>query len=156
MLIDDSPLSFADAVAAIIQREDGKYLLQKRDQRGDIWYPDHWGCFGGAIDAGESPEDALRRELLEELAVDIGEARHFITLGFDLLGLGHGSYQRIYYTVRVSLREEQAIILGEGSAIEAFDARTMLNHLRVTPYDAFALFLHSSQHRFQPRSAKSA
>lgn len=155
MLIHDSRLSFSDAVAAIIQCEDGKYLLQKRDARHDIWYPGHWGCFGGAIDAGESPESALRRELQEELAVDISEAGYFITLGFDLFAIDQGNYQRIYYTVRMSEREERAISLGEGSAVEAFDAPTMLSELRLTPYDAFALFLHSSQRRFQRASTTS-
>ncbi len=153
LLIDKSPLFFANAVAAIIQRDDGKYLLQKRDDRPDIWYPGHWGCFGGAIDEGESAERALQRELQEELALDISEARHFMTIAFDMAPLGQGNYQRIYYTLKVSPREEEAITLGEGSAFGAFDADAMLNDLRVTPYDAFSLFLHVSQHRFGARSA---
>jgi 8-oxo-dGTP pyrophosphatase MutT (NUDIX family) len=152
LLIDNSALSFANAAAAIIQREDGKYLLQKRDDRPDIWYPDHWGCFGGAIDADESPEQALRRELMEELSLDIRNARPFVSLDFDLAGMGLGFYRRFYYAVAISSLEEDAINLGEGSAIGAFDAQTMLNSLRVTPYDAFSLFLHCSQHRFRPRS----
>src|SRR5262249_32847766 len=49
----------ADAAAALIQLPDGRYLLQLRDARPDIFYPDHWGCFGGAIDPGETPESAL-------------------------------------------------------------------------------------------------
>jgi len=139
-------------VAAIIQREDGKYLLQKRDDYPHIWYPGHWGCFGGAIDEGESPQQALQRELQEELGLSIARCRPFVTFQFDLSHAGQGVYQRIYYSVTVASAEEKAITLGEGSAIGAFDAQTMLNDLRVTPYDAFSLFLHCSQHRFGARS----
>ena len=42
-----SRLSVGDASAAIIILEDGRYLLQLRDDIELIWYPGHWGCFGG-------------------------------------------------------------------------------------------------------------
>lgn len=51
---------------AILYRE-GKFLLQLRDNIPGIPYPGHWGFFGGHIEAGENPEDALKRELLEEI-----------------------------------------------------------------------------------------
>jgi len=51
--------------AIIYQR--GEYLLQLRDRTLGITYPDRWSFFGGAIEAGESPWQALQRELEEEL-----------------------------------------------------------------------------------------
>ena len=47
---------------------DGKVLLVKRapDMRS---YPDVWDLFGRHIDGEESPEDALRREAMEELGI---------------------------------------------------------------------------------------
>ena len=50
-------LTGTDAVAALIVLADGSYLLQHRDDKPTIWYPDHWGCFGGSID--RSSVDAL-------------------------------------------------------------------------------------------------
>src|SRR5690242_7998717 len=49
------------AAAAILVAPDRRYLLQHRDNRPDIWDPDHWGLFGGSIDPGETPEQALAR-----------------------------------------------------------------------------------------------
>ena len=49
---------------------DGKVLLVKRapDMR---FYPDVWDLFGGHVEGGESLEDALRREAMEELGIAI-------------------------------------------------------------------------------------
>lgn len=51
-------------VAAILQRHDGLVLI---GQRSD--HPESWQFPQGGIDRGESPEEAVRREILEEVAV---------------------------------------------------------------------------------------
>jgi len=61
------------AVAALIQIVDGRYVLQLRDPKPEIFYPDHWGCFGGAIEPGERDEEALMRELREELGLSLAD-----------------------------------------------------------------------------------
>jgi len=57
----------AIAVVMAIIHQDGKYLMQLRDDIPTIVYPGVWGFFGGHIEPGELPEVALRRELLEEI-----------------------------------------------------------------------------------------
>src|SRR6266481_4009549 len=64
----------AHAVAALLQLSDDRYVMQLRDSNPAIFYPDHWGCFGGAVDAGEAPVAALVRELREELQVAVAPA----------------------------------------------------------------------------------
>ena len=56
-----------EVVAAIIHR-DGTYFAT---QRGYGEFEGMWEFPGGKIEPGESPEAALKREIQEELAVDI-------------------------------------------------------------------------------------
>jgi mutator protein MutT len=55
-------------VAAVIERDDA-FLLTRR-QRG-VHLEGMWEFPGGKVHAGESHDDALRRELREELDVDV-------------------------------------------------------------------------------------
>ncbi|MFP8779299.1 NUDIX domain-containing protein [Hydrogenophaga sp. RWCD_12] len=59
------------AVGILIDRE-GRYLLTSRP--AGKAYAGYWEFPGGKLEAGESVEQALRRELQEEIGVTIGEA----------------------------------------------------------------------------------
>ena len=54
-------------VKAIIIKEE-KFLLQLRDNKTTISYPNHWSFFGGEVDENETEEQALIRELVEEIS----------------------------------------------------------------------------------------
>lgn len=54
-------------VAIAILHQQNKFLLQLRDDIPGIIYPGHWGLFGGHIEPGETPDVAVKRELLEEI-----------------------------------------------------------------------------------------
>jgi len=55
-----------EVVKAVIVKEE-KFLLQLRDNKPDISYPNNWAFFGGGVDYGENHQEALKRELVEEL-----------------------------------------------------------------------------------------
>ena len=140
----------ADAVAALLVLEERRYVMQLRDPKPEIFYPDHWGCFGGAVDAGEAPEQTLRRELHEELEFTLTEAREFTRFDFDFTPLGQSKVYRIYYEVPVSTAAFSRFVLHEGVQVRDFSAAEILTQPRVTPYDAFAVWLHYKRSRFQP------
>jgi 8-oxo-dGTP pyrophosphatase MutT (NUDIX family) len=141
-LRSSEPLSPADAVAALLVRCDGCYAMQLRDPVPNIFYPHHWGCFGGAIDEGESALEALRRELREELEFEVESATQFTRFDFDFTPLGHRQMYRVYYEVPVSDTAWGRLSLHEGSELRAFRGPDLLLEHKVVPYDAFALWMH--------------
>ena len=66
-------------VAAIIKRSNEVFATQ----RGYGNYKDWWEFPGGKIEAGETPEQALVREIREELATDITVDDYLTTVEYD-------------------------------------------------------------------------
>ncbi|HEX2976872.1 MAG TPA: NUDIX domain-containing protein [Bacteroidales bacterium] len=65
-------------IAAIIfQNEEGEFLLYLRDNKPDIPFPDHWDLIGGHVEKGETPEEALIREVKEEIDIDLKDYQFF-------------------------------------------------------------------------------
>lgn len=62
-------------VAAAILVKDGLYLIAKR-RAGDP-LANFWEFPGGKIEIGETPEDCLRREMSEELQIDVEVGQFF-------------------------------------------------------------------------------
>ncbi|MEO8165826.1 MAG: NUDIX domain-containing protein [Betaproteobacteria bacterium] len=141
------PLRAADAAAALLVLDDGRYVMQLRDILPTIFYPDHWGCFGGAVEDGEAPLASLKRELQEELEYTLGAAKEFARFGFDFSPVGLPKIYRIYYEIDVPTAVFRRFVLHEGAAFEAIDGRDLLTQRKVTPYDAYAIWMHMSKQR---------
>lgn len=142
------PLRASDAVAALLILDDGRYVMQLRDTLPGIFFPDHWGCFGGAVGDGEAPLAALQRELQEELEYTPGAAKEFARFDFDFSWVGQPRVYRIYYEIHVCAAALRRFVLHEGAAFEAIGGRDLLTRRKLAPYDAYALWMHMSQQRF--------
>mgnify|MGYP001007048718 CR=1 FL=1 len=68
-------------VTAAIAVKDGKVFIAKRKNAGKL--PGKWEFPGGKSEDGESLEACLRREIREELGVEIDIAEHFGTSIYD-------------------------------------------------------------------------
>ena len=143
-----SDLRPADAVAAIIIDKNEKLLLQLRDDYSEIFFPNHWGCFGGAIEHGESTEQALIREVKEELEIDIAaeNCEYFINVDFNMKR-GGPVIKRYFYVVRCKEMELQNITVNEGQGSRRFSKEEALSLHHVTPYDRLAIWCYFSQSR---------
>jgi len=69
----DDGTAVLEVATGILQDAQGRILLDRRPA-GKPW-PDFWEFPGGKIESGESPEAALRRELAEELGIELRTAR---------------------------------------------------------------------------------
>jgi len=60
----------------ILIASNGTILLQYRD-KDSKWNQDSWSEFGGQIEEGETPEEAVKRELKEELGIELADLKFF-------------------------------------------------------------------------------
>ena len=120
----NEPKKTIEVVAAIIIR-DGKLFAT---QRGYGEWKDWWEFPGGKTEPGEAPEDALKREIREELATEIGVEELLTTVEYD--------YPQFHLTMHCFLC---SIVCGQLSLLEHEDARWLtkndLNSVRWLPAD---------------------
>ena len=93
-------------VAAVI-RQDGKVFAT---QRGYGPWKDYWEFPGGKIEPGESPEEALRREIREELdtVVDVRERLCDVEWDYPEFHLSMGCYLCTVVSGELTLREHES------------------------------------------------
>ena len=153
LFVDDTfPLTPGGAVAAILIAPDGRFLLQLRDDKPGIFYPDHWGCFGGALEPeDETPSGGLRREIREELGLDLPASSfyEFTEFTFDFSFAGRGVLKRKFYISHLTAAQISVVRLGEGADVRLFDSLTALTEIRLIPYDSFALWLYHARDRLR-------
>lgn len=74
------PNKTVEVAAAVLQRPDGSFLLAQRP--ADKIWAGYWEFPGGKIEVGEEPRHALKRELREELGIEIETAYPWVTRVF--------------------------------------------------------------------------
>ncbi len=76
---ESKTLKYIEVVAAIIKKDNEIFVTQ----RGYGDFKGGWEFPGGKIEAGENPEQALIREIKEELAVEINVGKLLHTVEYD-------------------------------------------------------------------------
>lgn len=68
---------YTSRACGIIFRDDkGRVILQHRDKDAPT-RPGYWSFFGGQMEEGETPEQTVRRELKEELGIELADLKFF-------------------------------------------------------------------------------
>ncbi|MFH1770898.1 MAG: NUDIX domain-containing protein [archaeon] len=72
-------------VKAILVNSEGKLLMQHREDKPGFDFPNTWSLFGGAIDEGETAEEAIVREIKEEIDYDVNDYKFVEEVNFPHL-----------------------------------------------------------------------
>ena len=84
-------------------RRDGeRTLMMHRNTRPDDTHYGRWNGLGGKLDPGESPEQAMRREVFEESGLTVEEAELKGVLTFPDFDGRHDWYAFVYVVTRTS------------------------------------------------------
>lgn len=125
------------SVLGVIQRPDGKYLITKR-AADKAWAPGWWEVSGGAAIAGETSEEAVKREILEETGLDVTNAEGGILFSYHRENPGEGdNYFVDVYKYHMDFTEEDIKLqTEETNAFQIADAA------QLSEYDKQGIFLH--------------
>ncbi len=124
------------AAMLLIVTDDGRLLLHHRDDKPGIAHPGCWAGFGGAVEEGESVDEALRREVLEETGLVITNPR-LLTEAVDVEG--GGRLVSLFYVVGGISPKQIDLHEGAGVGTHSLDE---LERLEVTPFVRRAIASH--------------
>jgi 8-oxo-dGTP diphosphatase len=111
-------------------------LMHHRDDKPGIAHPGCWAGFGGAVEAGETVEETLRREVTEETGLVIADPI-FLTDSVD--HEGDGRLVSLFYIVGDYRSGD--IELHEGAGV-AIHREADLPALKITPFVRRAIESH--------------
>jgi 8-oxo-dGTP diphosphatase len=111
-------------------------LMHLRDDKPGIPHPGCWAGFGGAVEDGETTEQALRREVLEETGLGISSAA-FLTAEID--HEGDGREVSLFYVTGDYRPEDIDLQEGAGVAVHSLQD---LPQLRMSPFVRRAISSH--------------
>jgi len=112
----------------LVVTSDRRLLLHHRDDIVGIPHPGCWAGFGGAVEDGETVDEALRREVQEETGIDVTDP---VFLADEIDHEGDGSLVSLFYVVGGI--DESDIDLREGAGVGTFSVEE-LTDLPLSPF----------------------
>lgn len=114
-------------VGLLIKNMKDEYLLHLRDGNTALM-TNQWSLVGGEVKENEIPEDAAKRELLEETGLYASSIRQIGNINFNQ------DWDAIIFEATVDLKDQE-VILGEGKQLEFFkqnELKELLDDLEYT------------------------
>ena len=113
------------AIAVCIINDKKEILMQRRSRNKRV-YPNLWSIFvKGHVQAGESSEDACKREIFEELgiSIDASELRYLYTIKEELI-MSEDYIERIFFDAFVVIKNvELRDVKVQEEEVEAIDLK---------------------------------
>lgn len=106
-------MSEGKVAAVVLINEKKEILFYLRDNKQTIPHPNKWCLLGGHMEEGETPFEALKREIKEEINFNITE-NNFIGVMEDLVG------NLVYIFKHKITKELEDMTLNEGQRLGYF------------------------------------
>lgn len=113
-----------EIAAIILENDKGELFLALRDNKPGIPFPNHWDLIGGHIENGETPEEALIREVKEELDIDLNDYTFYKK--YECLEGDAYPNIKFIYSGKINIPIEEITLL-EGERAQYFSREEILN-----------------------------
>jgi len=111
-----------EVVGAVIKNQSDEYLLQQRDENAPT-FKHYWTLFGGRVEEGEKPAEALLRELDEELALT---PRNILSFELTQTNTDRVGIVQYIYEIATDVQLDQ-LTLSEGEAMQYVPEATLFD-----------------------------
>ncbi len=127
-----------NSVGAIIY-QGNKYLIQKRSKKKKIYFPQLYGVFGGGVNKNEKTLHAIKREIFEELELNLSlhNIKYFLQISLNSRHF-KTKRSRSYFSVKITKDQYKLINLREGQSLHLLNINE-LKKLNFVPWDLSAI-----------------
>ena len=112
-----------NVVVIILYDKDRRFLLQHRCAKAKL-LPHYWAFFGGSIEAGETPLEAVKRETQEEISYALKAPRFVLEKDFSENG-------HMFVYIEKFEGSKQELQLKEGQGFDWYNKTEMRNLLMI-------------------------
>ena len=145
MHIENLPAPHIFIVSAVIHTPDSRYLMQLRDNKLGLPLRDHWAFFGGEVEPGEAPDQAVLREIEEELTYRPSNCCWFHEAVYVLPRHHKHIVRKAYYAIQIAPKEVASMVQREGADLRLMSVAEILALQRVAPWDVSVVLLHARE-----------
>ncbi len=126
------------SVGAIIYLNN-KYLVQKRSKKKKIYFPQLYGVFGGGVNINEKNLHAIKREIFEELELNLrlDKIKYFLQISLNSRHFKN-KRSRLYFSIKITKKQFKSIKLREGQSFHLLNIKN-LKKLNFVPWDLAAI-----------------
>ncbi|HEY7557977.1 MAG TPA: NUDIX domain-containing protein [Candidatus Binatia bacterium] len=119
----DETTNLKQIAQVLLFDRDRRLVIYLRDDNPEIPFPNHWDLLGGHLEDGETPEQALVREIKEEIGIELTDWKAFRR--FDCVqGDVYPNVKHIYWATIEKSPAELTLYEGQKLASIAMAERT--------------------------------
>ncbi len=133
----------ARSVGALLTVGEGHYLMQLRDNQPHVGMAGNWGLFGGWVEPGESVEDSLIRELMEELEFKAENFSRFTETAYLVPWKNIGPTHKTFFHIPIEKKDIEVMVQHEGADMKVFTLAQLQTMPNTLPWDLCAVHCHA-------------